>query len=184
MRLTASVGTVVVLLLCARLSSAQDAKKSQPCSAAIRDALLIALRYSVADVPIDYAPTVIDRRSPAIPDYNVLPSAGPILVRANLDDPNCILEASVLPKPANRTFLLVDDEHIRRRARRHENGVTYVSAYRVRFGADEVIVSLGTALRLAPGDKRGLVCCCGGEMVLRRVDGEWLFIEWRNITCA
>jgi hypothetical protein len=184
MRLIASIGMLLALGLCGRCSWAQDAVGSQNCTADVREALHTALQYSVADVLIDYTTTVMDPKSPAIPDHIVLPRAGAILVRTYLDDPRCIFDSSVLPKSANRAFVLVDDEHLLRRARRSANGVTYVRAMRVRFSDDEVIVYLGTALRLRPGDKRGLLCCCAGDMVLRRVDGTWRFIEWRNIQCA
>jgi hypothetical protein len=183
MRLNASIGTSLGLVLCSCGSWAQE-DGSQNCSAEVREALHTALQYSVADVPIDYTATSMDRKSPVIPDYNVLPRDGATLVRTYLDDPKCILDSSVLPKSANRAFVLVDDEHLRRRARHSANGVTYVRAMRVRFSDDEVIVYLGTALRLPPGDKRGLLCCCAGDMVLRRVDGTWRFVEWRNIECA
>jgi hypothetical protein len=181
MKRIASIGTSVALLLCACSSWAQDA---QTCSVEVREALLAALRFGVADVPVDYAPERIDGRVAAIPDYNVLPPVGPILVRIYLDEPKCVLDTSVLPRSARRAFVLVDDEDLARRARQRENGVTYVSAYSVRLSNDEVVVRLSTALRLPPGDTRGLTCCCGGEMVLRRVDRKWQFIEWRNIMCA
>jgi hypothetical protein len=184
MRRIAGIGTVAALLLCACSSWAQDATGPQVCSAAVREALLTALRFSVADVPVDYAPERIDGRLPAIPDYNILPRVGPILVRVYLDEPKCVLDTSVLPRSARRSFVLVDDEDLGRRAGERENGVTYVSANRVRLGNDEVVVWLSAALRLPPGDTRGRTCCCGGEMVLRRINGKWQFIEWRDIVCA
>ena len=181
MKRIASIVTSAALLLCARSSWAQDA---QICSVEVREVLLAALRFGVADVPIDYAPERIDGRVPAIPDYNVLPRVGPILVRMYLDEPKCVLDTSVLPSSARRVFVLVDDEDLGRRARQRENGVTYVSAYSVRPSNDEVAVRLSTALRLPLSDTRGLTCCCGGEMILRNLDGKWKFIEWRNIECA
>jgi hypothetical protein len=184
MRLIANIGTVLALVLCGFYSWAQDAHGSQTCSADVREALHTALQYSIADIPVDYTTTTLDRKSPAIPDYNVLPHDGPILFRTYLDDPKCIIDSSVLPKSAKRAFVLVDDEHLLRRARRSANGVTYVRAMRVRFSDDELNVYLGTALRLPPGDKRSLLCCCAGDMVLRRVDGTWHFVEWRNVECA
>ncbi len=116
--------------------------------------------------------------------YAVLPLAGPILVRMYLDEPKCVLDTSILPTSAFRTFVLVDDEDLGHRASQREDGVTYVSASNVRFDDDRVVLWLRTALRLPPGDRRGLMCCCGGEMVLRRVNGEWRFVEWRSIACA
>jgi hypothetical protein len=182
MRLIACIGTFAAVLLCASSLWAQDAERSRICTVEVREAVRTALQYGVADVSV--APELIDRKSPAIPDYNVLPTTGPILVRTYLDDPKCVLDSSALPTSANKAFVLVDDEHLLGRARDHENGVAYVSAYRVRFRENEAVVSLSTALRLPLGDKRGLACCCGGEMVLRRIDGRWVFVEWQNVMCA
>src|SRR5262245_55543182 len=122
MRHAAIIGTVETLVLCARSSWAQEL---QICSVEVREALSTALRYSVAEVPADHAPERMDSKSPAIPDYNVLPRAGPILVRIYMDDPSCMLDPSVLPRSANRAFLLVDDKQLQRRARGHGDGVAY-----------------------------------------------------------
>ena len=183
MKRIANIGTFVTLLLCACSSWAQNPDALKICSGEVRDALLAALRLGVGDMALDYPSEGIDGHVSAIPDYAVLPPTGPILVRMYLDEPRCVLDTSILPTSALRTFVLVDDEDLGRRAAQRENGVTYVSASNVRFNDDQVVVWLRTALRLPPGDARGL-CCCGGEMVLRRVNGEWRFVEWRNIICA
>jgi len=69
-------------------------------------------------------------------------------------------------------------------AQRKGDGVRYVRAVEVRLREGEAAIMLGVALRLTPGDQRGLTCCCGGEMVLRRVSANWQFVEWRNVLCA
>jgi hypothetical protein len=80
-KVVAHAGAVVVLALCAPLSWAQGAVGSQLCSGAIGEALLAALHHGVANLPVDYTAELLDPKSPAIPDYNVLRRDGPILVR-------------------------------------------------------------------------------------------------------
>ena len=135
-------------------------------------------------MPADFAAERIDRHSPVVPDYGILRNDGRIYVRNYVDDPRCILDVAVLPRSANTTFTLVDDDQLRELAERDGDGVTYVRATEVRFRDGEVGISLGVALRPASRNERGLVCCCGGEMVLRRVSRQWAFVEWRNVFCA
>jgi len=184
MKLVARIVLSSALLLAAGASWAQSAGRPQRCSNEIREVVTAALQYGLGDVPQDYAQDRIDLKSPVIPDYGILRHNGMIYIRDYLDAPECIVDESVLPRSATATFVLVDDEQIRELAQRNGEAVRYVRALEVRFLGEEAGIGLGVALRSAPGDARGLTCCCGGEMVLRRDTGRWRFVAWRNVFCA
>jgi hypothetical protein len=126
----------------------------------------------------------IDLNSPRIPDLGVVRHGDSVYVASLVRDAKCLVDESVLPSSPEVTFTLVGEAEILELARRSENGVTYVSVGGVRFSETEVVVNLGVSIRPAPGDQRGLTCCCGGEMVLRHTSEKWLFERWQNVFCA
>jgi len=98
---------------------------------------------------------------------------------------SCTVGAAVLPSSTGVTLRLVSEAELDELARQHDaRAIMYVAADSVRFGEGEAEIRLGVAIRLAPGEARAVTCCCGGEMVLRRVSGKWAFERWRNVYCA
>jgi hypothetical protein len=162
----------------------QTPERLQVCSGDTEQALAAALQYGLGDVPVGYVAERIDLKSPVVPDYGILINNGQIYVRNIVDDPRCTIDASVRPRSANVAFTIVNEDQIRELAERDGEGIAYVRALEVRFRDSEVGIHLGVALRPASENVRGLTCCCGGEMVLRRVSREWVFVEWRNVFCA
>ncbi len=156
----------------------------QRCSGETRQVLAAALQYAVGDVPDDYSAERIDPKSPVIADYGILRRNGKIYIRDSVDNPSCRVDKSVLPRSTHVTFTLVGADQLREVARPYTDGIAYVRAIEMRVSGDEAEILLGVALQLAPGDSRGLTCCCGGRMVLRRVSGKWMFEEWRSVLCA
>jgi hypothetical protein len=170
-------------VVAAPLSWAQSDIRYQTCPREIGRAFASALQYGLGDVPDSYAAERFDLKSPTIPDYGILRSNGVIYIRDYLDDPQCTFDESALPRSANVAFTLVDETQIRELAR-DEGGLAYVQAAEIHFREDEVEIRLGVAFRQRPGDERGLLCCCGGAMILRQIAGNWVFEEWRNVFCA
>ncbi|HZF30347.1 MAG TPA: hypothetical protein VE907_14610 [Gammaproteobacteria bacterium] len=185
MKLFASIILSAAVVLFSPASWSQ-AGGYQMCSAEIEEALAAALLLALGDVRnTEFLTERIDLNSPRIPDLGVLRHGNSIYVANLVRDAKCIVDGSVLPSSPDVTFTLVSEGEILELARQPENdGATYVSAGGVRLSENEVIVNLGVSIRPAPGDKRGLTCCCGGEMVLRHVSGKWLFERWRNVLCA
>jgi hypothetical protein len=185
MKPIAIITVLLALALSARSSWAQRGTAAASCSSEIQQLISVALQYGLGDVPDNWQQQQrMDFKSPLIPDYGILLKNHAIYISNYVEDANCIVGEVVLPRSSGVTFALIDEEQIRDLAQRDGNGVTYVRANGVRFGEREVRVSLGVALRPTPGDRRGLQCCCGGEMVLQRTSGKWAFKEWQHVLCA
>ena len=144
----------------------------EPCSAQIRDALAIALDHSL-------------RVAKDLPDRGlVVQRPGTIYVLSSLWENECFVDKSVLPTSVGETYVLVSLEELSDFARQRGDGVAYVRAGGVRVSNEEVRLWLGVAMQPVPGDGRPLLCCCGGEVVLRRAADGWEFFQWKNILCA
>ena len=184
MKLIARIVLFAALAGTAPLARAQGPEGLLACSGETEQALAAALQYGLGNVPVGYVTDRIDVKSPVVPDYGILANNGQIYVRNYVDNPRCIINASVLPRSADVAFTIVDEDQLRELAERDGEGIAYVRALEVRFRESEVGIQLGVALRPASKNVRGVTCCCGGEMVLRRVAGEWMFVEWRYVFCA
>jgi hypothetical protein len=141
------------------------------CSAEIRGALAVALDHSL-------------RVAKDLPDFGLVARQGAIYILSSVWENECLIDKSVLPRSASETYVLVSPEELADLARQRGDGVAYVRAGGVRPGTEEVRLWLGVAMQQVPGDKRPLLCCCGGEVVIKRMGDGWEFSQWKDILCA
>jgi hypothetical protein len=125
---------------------------------------------------------LVDARD--LPDLPIVEQHRPVSVLDHLWGTECLVEEAVLPTSDGQSYALASREEARELAGQRRETVALVRAGGVRFLEDEVSVWLGAFLQPAPEDERGLICCCEGEMFLRRVAGAWIFVRWGDVFCA
>jgi hypothetical protein len=124
---------------------------------------------------------LVDARD--LPELLIVEQGDSVYVSGYLWGSECILKDTILPASGGRAYVLLGRDEARDLAN-ERGGITFARAGDVQIAEGEASVWIGASLRPADGDERGLTCCCGGQMFLRRVAGEWVFVRWGMRLCA
>jgi len=184
MHLLTRITVFSAYLLAAHPSLGQPVAGPGSCSGDVTEAIAAALRFGLADAGIDRSEERIDLNVPTIVEVHIAVREQHLYVLDFVSEMNCRVALGVLPQPRDIRFSLVSDSELGELAAElDENGVPYVRIQSVRFEEGTVGVRVGVAIRPSPRETRPLLCCCGGEMMLSRVAGEWQFQRWQNVFC-
>jgi hypothetical protein len=130
-----------------------------------------ALKHALVDV----------RDHPAL---NIVEQHDPVYISDYLGGSECLVGDEVLPTSSSRTYALLGWDEARELANQHGEPIVFAQAGEVNVVEGEASVWVGASLRLADGDERGVLCCCSGQMFLRRNAGAWEFVRWGMRLCA
>jgi hypothetical protein len=165
----------VVILLCVTLAAftvrAQSAADPESCSTEASAVMAGALEHAL-----------VDARD--LPDLLLAEQRDRVYVMDYLWGTDCVVKDAVLPTSNRRTYVLLSRDEARVLANQRGESVAFVNAGEVTFAGEEASLFVGAAIRLPDGDERGLTCCCGGQMFLRREAEAWVFARWGMKGCA
>jgi hypothetical protein len=99
-------------------------------------------------------------------------------------DNDCIVDENVLPASGEANYVLVSRNELTELASQLQVDIAYVRGGEAYLSEEIASMSIGAAIELAPGEQRGLLCCCGGSIQFARVNGSWTFRQWGPIYCA
>ena len=172
-------------LLVTHSSLAQAVAGPGSCSGEVTEAIAAALRVGLADAGIDRSEERIDLNAPTIVEAHFAVREQHLYVLDFVSEMNCRVALGVLPQPRDIRFSLISDSELGELAAEiDESGLPYVRIQSVRFEQGTVGVRVGVAIQPSPRETQPLLCCCGGEMLLSRVPGEWQFQRWQNVYCV
>jgi hypothetical protein len=168
------LANVVVLLVATLVAStvrAQPITGAETCSMEVATVMAAALKHALVDVR-------------DLPDLSLVEQHDPVYVLNYLWGTECVVEDTVLPKSNRRTYVLFSRDEARVLANQRGQSVAFARAGEVKFAEAEASVFVGAAVQPPEGEERGLTCCCGGQMFLRREAGVWVFARWGMVGCA
>ena len=174
---------LLLLVLAARICFAQGTEAAE-CPAETAHVIRSALLHGLSGVTLEEIPERFDSRFPALLDFALLPEDGVIYVRNFVDDPGCLVDATVLPPPGTFSFRLVTDSEIERRADEKGSAFHFVRVWSVLVDPQRALVGVHATLRSPSTGSRTTICCCGGRMRLRMQADIWVFEEWQDVFCA
>jgi hypothetical protein len=170
MKRLAIVIVVLLVSVTVLVARAQPDVDSAACSSEETAVVAAALKHAL-----------VDARD--LPDLLIVERNDSVYVSDYLWGTECILKDTILPTSGGRTYVLLSRDEARDLANERD-GITFARAGDVKIAEGEASVWVGASLRPADGDERGLTCCCGGQMFLRRDAGEWVFLRWGMRLCA
>jgi hypothetical protein len=171
MKRVANVIVVLLVTLAAFSVRAQPTVKPEPCSSEVMAVVAAALKHAL-----------VDARD--LPDLLIVEESDPVHVLNYLWGTECLVGDAVLPTSSSRTYALLSRDEARDLANQRGEPIVFARAGDVKVVEGEASVWVGASLRSADGDERGLTCCCGGQMFLRRAAGAWVFARWGSVFCA
>lgn len=160
----------LVLSAPAFTARAQLVVDSVPCSREVVAVVAEALKRSL-----------VDARD--LPDLHLVEQNERVYISNYVWGTDCLLVDAVLPTSSDRAYALVSGDEAQNLANAR-GGLAFVRAGAVEINEGEASLWVGTSLQLGQGDERGLTCCCGGQMLLRRDAGAWEFVRWGMRLCA
>ena len=149
---------------------AQPAANSPACSSDVMAVVAAALSHALVDVR-------------DLPDLLLVERNDPVYVSDYLWENECTVKDTILPTSSDRTYALLRRDEAQDLANKR-GGIAFARAGDVKIVEGEASVWVGASLQPAQGDERGLTCCCGGQMFLRREAGAWTFVRWGMRLCA
>jgi hypothetical protein len=171
MKRFANVIVLPFAILAAFSVRAQSAVDPEACSSEIMAVVAAALKHAL-----------VDTRD--LPDLLLIERNDPVYVSDYLSGTECLVGDAVLPTSSSKTYVLLSRDEARDLANQRGEPIVFASAGDVMVVGGEASVWVGASLRPADGDERGLTCCCGGQMFLRRNAGAWEFVRWGMRLCA
>jgi hypothetical protein len=165
------VVVLLVVTLAASTLRAQPVAGPEICSSEVAGVMAAALKHAL-----------VDARD--LPDLLIVERRDPVYVSNYLWGTECLVEDTVLPTSNSRNYVLLGRDEARVLANQRGEAVVFARAGEVKFVEGEASVWVGASLQPPEGDERGLVCCCGGQMFLRREAGVWVFARWGMVGCA
>lgn len=171
MKLVANVIVAILVGLPPIPVYGQPTVNPERCSAEVTAVVAAALEHAL-----------VDARD--LPDLLIVEQNDPVRVSDYLWGSECLLGDSVLPTSSSRNYALLGREEARDLANQRGEPIVFARAGEVEVVEGEASVWVGASLRPADGDERGITCCCGGQMFLRREAGAWVFVRWGMKACA
>jgi hypothetical protein len=166
----AKVLVLLFLTLVAPAVRAQPVADAEPCSTEVAAVVAAALKHAL-----------VDARD--LPDLLLVEGLDLVYVSNYLQGTECVVEDAVLPTSSTRTYVLLSRDEARMLANQRGEHIVLARAGEVEFADGDASVIVGAILRLPEGDERDVLCCCGGQMFLRREAGIWVFARWGMKGC-
>lgn len=138
----------------------------------------------VSQVIADTLHQAIDKEEAQIPDYGFASRYGFAYLLNHVDENRCRINEEMLTEAIREKFTLVKKTQLGSRARSHGGKLTYMVVESVEIDTDVAHVWVGAQTHFAGNKKLGSLCCCSGEMTLKRFGDEWIFQEWSNRICG
>ena len=171
MKPVANVTVALLVALAAFSVRGQPTANPEPCSGEVIAVVAAALKHAL-----------VDARD--LPDLLIVEQNDPVHVSDYLWGSECLLGDAVLPASSSRNYALLDRDEARDLANQRGEPIVFARAGDVEVVEGEASVWVGASLRPVDGDERGITCCCGGQMFLRREAGAWVFARWGMKACA
>ena len=165
-----SVSVVLLLSVPAFPARAQPAVDSTACSREVMAVVAAALKHSLVEVR-------------DLPDLLLVEESDPVYVSDYLWGTDCALADAILPTSTDRAYVLLSRNEAQERANARGR-FPFVRAGDVEIAEGKASVWVGAALQPVQGAERGLTCCCGGQVFLRRDASAWAFVRWGMRLCA
>jgi hypothetical protein len=167
----ANVIVVLLASIAAFAVRAQPVVNPKVCSSDVMAVVAAALEHAL-----------VEARD--LPDLLIVEQSDPTYVLDYVWGTECLVETTVLPTSTGRTRTLLGRDEARDLANERGEPITFARVGDVKIVGEEAWVWVGAAVQPAKDDKRGLTCCCGGQMFLHREAGAWTFLRWLTRLCA
>ena len=167
----AAFAVVVLLSLGWSLAGAQQTSEQPVCSHDVQSLFAKALRHALVEAK-------------DLPDFSLVHQSNSVYILDYLWGNDCIVNKNVLPASSEADYVLVSRNDLIDLASQLQTDIAYIRGGEANLSEERASISLGAAIELAPGEQRGLLCCCGGSIEFVRLNGLWEFRQWGPIYCA
>src|SRR5262245_31498152 len=171
MKRLANVIAVLLVTVVAFSVRSQPAVNPESCSSEVTAVVAAALKHAL-----------VDARD--LPDLLIVERDDPVHVSDYLWGTECVVDDAVLPTSSSRTYALLGRDEARDLANQRGERIVFAQGGEVEIVEGEASVWVGASVRPADGDERGVLCCCGAQLFLRREAGAWVFVRWGMRLCA
>lgn len=119
-----------------------------------------------------------------LPDHNLASQYGFTFLFDEIEDNRCKINDLLLSGLAKEKFRLVNKRQLNSEARKYGGKIVYMRIDSVEIDRDVASIWVGASINFSPKKRVGLLCCCSGQMNLKRSVEGWVFHEWGLLVCG